>query len=235
MIDVEKEQRYLALMPLGVGELDDQTVVEVLAVQGSGQAVDDAELVALLERENFLLVRQGESEKDRSKPEAIAVGELRPRDRLTTDRRAVARAEILDEVFRFAFAYDARVTAADAGVVDVDLAVRGTPHHRRSPEPEDRTGLRAVDHRQCASVAHRCRTETSRTGGFGQGLGHLIVQEARDLDRLGGAETGGARRILHQRKDDRPLAALFSAVIHRCRCGAQRGPWPGEQRARVRI
>src|SRR5262245_48104555 len=108
MVDVDDHERHTGLVPFGIGELADETVVEVLAVHRAGETVDDAEFVAALERHLFRLVGEREAEEYGSDADAIAVGEARARDRPASYRRSVARAEILQVVLGLSALRDER-------------------------------------------------------------------------------------------------------------------------------
>ena len=87
-----------------------------LRLMRAREAVDDARLVALLQRENFFFVGQREAEEEGTDADTITVDETAAGDGPAAHRRAVARAEILDHVFRFRLLEDACVPATDARV-----------------------------------------------------------------------------------------------------------------------
>src|SRR6185369_9682689 len=143
---------------------------------GASQRVARARLVQLAQQALLARVREREAKRHaRAELNPVIVADLRAGDALALEKRAVARAQVLDEVLTI-LDHEARVEAADTVVVDRQLIGRVPAHRERT--------LRDAQYLACAHAVH---TQQHRAVAhqrlLGRGTDAKVRAAQRDVER----------------------------------------------------
>ena len=139
VVQIEEDDGEARAVPLGVGDLGAEALGEVLAGCRRASGRRGSRTSKSSRASAFSSAsRSAEAEDDaRSDLEAVGGGELGPLHLRAVDEHAVGGAQILRHEAPVVRPHDARVVAADAGLVEAHVGVLGAAEHGR------RRGLRA--------------------------------------------------------------------------------------------
>ena len=141
-------------MALRERELACNAFVERAPVHRSGEAVELHRFMEMFQR--FVLVRAGEGESQkhvRAQADSVSIREEATFYGLLSQRRPIVSPEIFQHVFAGIRAHDARVLAADCGVLDADVAASRAPDDRLALcQPMNGSDIRTGDYHTVARL-----------------------------------------------------------------------------------